>query len=109
MVVKREAYRACMHVFSLRAASTNWRMRIAPCSRSSTANDLPPRPRRHFTIMMKSGSDASCYASRHPNRVRWFFMVAQPSQPHSMSVDEWRELLERSNDVKHEYIDGQVY
>jgi len=36
-------------------------------------------------------------------------MVAQPSQPHSMTVDEWRELEERSHDVKHEYIDGQVY
>jgi len=36
-------------------------------------------------------------------------MVAQPSQPHYISVDDWRELEERSHDVKHEYIDGQVY
>ena len=36
-------------------------------------------------------------------------MVAQPSQPHYMTVNQWRELEERSYDVKHEYIDGQVY
>ena len=36
-------------------------------------------------------------------------MAAQPSQPHYISVDDWRELEERSHDVKHEYIDGQVY
>jgi len=37
-------------------------------------------------------------------------MVAQPSQPHYyMTVDEWRELEQRSRDVKHEYIDGYVY
>ncbi len=36
-------------------------------------------------------------------------MVAQPSQPHYMTVDEWRELEQHSHDVKHEYIDGQVY
>lgn len=36
-------------------------------------------------------------------------MVVRPSQPHSMTVDEWRELEQRSHDVKHEYIDGQVY
>src|SRR5690242_16681688 len=35
-------------------------------------------------------------------------MVAQPSQPHHMTVDEWRELEEHS-DIKHEYIDGQIY
>jgi len=35
-------------------------------------------------------------------------MVAQPSQPHSMTVDEWRELEEHS-EIKHEYIDGQIY
>ena len=35
-------------------------------------------------------------------------MVARPSQPHYMTVDEWRELEERS-EVKHEYIDGQIY
>jgi len=36
-------------------------------------------------------------------------MVAQPSQPHYMTIDQWRELEERSHDVKHEYIDGQIY
>ncbi len=37
-------------------------------------------------------------------------MVAQPSPlPQHMSVDEWRELERRSHDIKHEYIDGQVY
>src|ERR1041385_7861355 len=36
-------------------------------------------------------------------------MVAQPSQPKFMSVDEWRELERHSHDIKHEYIDGQVY
>ncbi len=36
-------------------------------------------------------------------------MVAHPSQPHYMTVDEWRELEQHSHDVKHEYIDGQVY
>lgn len=35
-------------------------------------------------------------------------MVAQPS-PRGMSVDEWRELERTSHDIKHEYIDGQVY
>ena len=35
-------------------------------------------------------------------------MVAQPSQPHYMTVDEWRELEEQS-EIKHEYINGQVY
>jgi Uma2 family endonuclease len=29
--------------------------------------------------------------------------------PQFMSVDEWRELERSSYDVKHEYIDGQVY
>ena len=29
--------------------------------------------------------------------------------PQLMSVDEWRELERSSHDVKHEYIDGQVY
>jgi Uma2 family endonuclease len=35
-------------------------------------------------------------------------MVAQRF-PHSMSVDEWRELERSSHDVKHEYINGQVH
>ena len=36
-------------------------------------------------------------------------MVAQRMpQPQYMTVDEWREL-ERQSEVKHEYIDGQVY
>jgi Uma2 family endonuclease len=35
-------------------------------------------------------------------------MVAQPSQPQYMSVDEWRKL-EQQSEIKHEYIDGQVY
>ncbi len=35
-------------------------------------------------------------------------MVAQPSRSRFMSVDEWREL-ERQSDIKHEYIDGQIY
>lgn len=35
-------------------------------------------------------------------------MVAQ-QLPQFMSVDEWRELEQSSHDVKHEYIDGQVY
>ena len=35
-------------------------------------------------------------------------MVAQ-REPHYMSVDEWRELELNSHDIKHEYIDGQVY
>jgi Uma2 family endonuclease len=26
-----------------------------------------------------------------------------------MTVDEWRQLEERSHDVKHDYIDGQIY
>ncbi len=36
-------------------------------------------------------------------------MVAQPSQPKFMSVDEWSELERHSHDIKHEYINGQVY
>jgi Uma2 family endonuclease len=36
-------------------------------------------------------------------------MVAQPSQPKFMSVDQWRELERYSHDIKHEYINGQVY
>ncbi|HWS83446.1 MAG TPA: Uma2 family endonuclease [Ktedonobacteraceae bacterium] len=36
-------------------------------------------------------------------------MVAQPSQPTFMSVDEWRDLERHSHDIKHEYINGQVY
>ncbi len=36
-------------------------------------------------------------------------MVAQPSQSRYMTIDEWRQLEEHSHDVKHEYIDGQVY
>ncbi len=36
-------------------------------------------------------------------------MVAQPSQPRIMSVDQWRELERYSHDIKHEYINGQVY
>src|SRR5437867_3393958 len=35
-------------------------------------------------------------------------MVAQPSW-RFMSVDEWRALERQSHDIKHEYIDGQVY
>jgi len=35
-------------------------------------------------------------------------LVAQPSQPHYMTVEEWREL-ERQSEIKHEYIDGRVY
>lgn len=35
-------------------------------------------------------------------------MVAQPSRQY-MTVEEWRELECTSHDVKHEYIDGQVY
>jgi len=36
-------------------------------------------------------------------------MVAQPSQPRFMTVDQWRELERHSHDMKHEYINGQVY
>jgi Uma2 family endonuclease len=36
-------------------------------------------------------------------------MVAQPSKPKFMSVDQWRELERCSHDIKHEYINGQVY
>ncbi len=35
-------------------------------------------------------------------------MVAQ-REPHRITVDEWRELERTSHDVKHEYIDGQMY
>lgn len=35
-------------------------------------------------------------------------MVAQPT-PHTLSVEEWRELERTSHDCKHEYIDGTVY
>ncbi len=35
-------------------------------------------------------------------------MVAQPS-PIGMSVEQWRALEQISSDIKHEYIDGQVY
>jgi Uma2 family endonuclease len=35
-------------------------------------------------------------------------MVAQREAQH-MTVDEWRELERTSHDIKHEYIDGQVY
>ncbi len=35
-------------------------------------------------------------------------MVAQPS-PRYLSVEAWRELERTSHDIKHEYIDGQVY
>jgi Uma2 family endonuclease len=36
-------------------------------------------------------------------------MVAQPLQPQFMTVDQWRELERHSHDIKHEYINGQVY
>jgi Uma2 family endonuclease len=36
-------------------------------------------------------------------------MVAQPSQSRFMTVDQWRELERHSHDIKHEYINGQVY
>ena len=35
-------------------------------------------------------------------------MVAQ-RDPARMTVDEWRDLERTSHDIKHEYIDGQVY
>jgi Uma2 family endonuclease len=35
-------------------------------------------------------------------------MVAQ-REPQHMTIDEWRELERTSYDIKHEYIDGQVY
>src|SRR6266704_2677652 len=35
-------------------------------------------------------------------------MVAQ-REPQHMTLDEWRELERTSHDIKHEYIDGQVY
>ncbi|HCI80230.1 MAG TPA: hypothetical protein DHW02_11140, partial [Ktedonobacter sp.] len=35
-------------------------------------------------------------------------MIAQ-REPQRMTVDEWRELERHSHDIKHEYIDGQVY
>ena len=35
-------------------------------------------------------------------------MVVQPSQPHSMTVEEWREL-EQQSEIKHEYIGGYIY
>lgn len=35
-------------------------------------------------------------------------MVAQ-REPYRLTVDEWRELERTSHDIKHEYIDGQVY
>jgi len=35
-------------------------------------------------------------------------MVVQPSQPHSMTVEEWREQ-EQHSEIKHEYIDGYAY
>ena len=36
-------------------------------------------------------------------------MVAQPSQPWFMTVDQWRKLEQQSHDIKHEYINGRVY
>ncbi len=35
-------------------------------------------------------------------------MVAQ-RKPEYMTVEEWRELERNSHDIKHEYIDGQIY
>jgi len=35
-------------------------------------------------------------------------MVAQPSRQY-VTVEEWRKLESRSHDIKHEYIDGQIY
>ena len=35
-------------------------------------------------------------------------MVAQ-REPQRMTIEEWRELERTSHDIKHEYIDGQVY
>jgi Uma2 family endonuclease len=35
-------------------------------------------------------------------------MVAQPSRQ-SIAVEEWRELERTSREIKHEYIDGQIY
>jgi len=35
-------------------------------------------------------------------------MVAEGAERRRMSVEEWREL-ERTSEVKHEYIDGQIY
>jgi Uma2 family endonuclease len=36
-------------------------------------------------------------------------MVAQPSQPKFMSIEEFRTLERANPDVKYEYIDGQAY
>jgi len=35
-------------------------------------------------------------------------MVAR-REPEHMTVEEWRELERNSHDIKHEYIDGQIY
>lgn len=35
-------------------------------------------------------------------------MVAR-REPEYMTVEEWRELERNSHDIKHEYIDGQIY
>ncbi len=36
-------------------------------------------------------------------------MLAQPSPSRIMTVDKWRELEASSHDIKHKYIDGQIY
>src|SRR5438132_433985 len=36
-------------------------------------------------------------------------MVAQPSQPQFMSIEEFRALEQANPDAKYEYIDGQAY
>lgn len=35
--------------------------------------------------------------------------MATRKESHHLTVDEWRELERTSHDIKHEYIDGQIY
>ncbi len=35
--------------------------------------------------------------------------MAIQGEPDHLTVEEWRELAQNSHDIKHEYIDGQVY
>ena len=36
-------------------------------------------------------------------------MAAQPHNAPAITVEQWRDLQRASHDVKHEYIDGQLY
>jgi len=60
-------------------------------------------------VVLLSGASEGSVGSEVENENKGkISMVAQPS-PRYLSVEAWRELERTSHDIKHEYIDGQVY